>query len=210
MKGAQVGERVFVAGVGMTKFEKPGRREGWDYPAMAKEAGTKALDDARVLFDSIQQAYVGFVYGESTSGQRAVYELGITGIPIVNVNNNCSTGSSALFLAAQAIRGGQADCTLALGFEKMLPGSLTAMYEDREHPLTRHILAESELFEMALPVAPWMFGAAGVEHMNRYGTTPEQFAKIGEKNHRHSAANPHAQFQDVFTLDQILEAKMIY
>ncbi|MCU1652311.1 MAG: Non-specific lipid-transfer protein, partial [Pseudonocardia sp.] len=116
--------RVYVVGVGMTKFEKPGRREGWDYPQMAKESGTNALSDAGVGFDQVQAAYVGYVYGESTSGQRAVYELGMTGIPVVNVNNNCSTGSTALYLAAESIRGGRADCALALGFEKMKPGSL--------------------------------------------------------------------------------------
>jgi acetyl-CoA acyltransferase len=202
--------RVFVIGVGMTKFEKPGSREGWDYPAMAKESGTKALEDAGITFDEIEQAHVGYVYGESTSGQRAVYELGMTGIPITNVNNNCSTGSTALFLATQSVRGGLADCALALGFEKMQPGSLSVGHQDREQPLGRHIQAEAELFEFAFPPAPWMFGAAGLEHMQRYGTTTEHFAKIGEKNHRHSVNNPYAQFQDEYTLDDVKAAKMIY
>lgn len=204
------GNRVFVIGVGMTKFEKPGALEGWDYPAMAKESGTKALQDAGILFDQIEAAHVGFMYGESTSGQRAIYELGMTGIPITNVNNNCATGSTALYLATQSIRGGLADCALALGFEKMQPGSLATSYEDREQPLMRHIQAEAELFDFAFPPAPWMFGAAGVEHMQRYGTTTEQFAKIGEKNHRHSVNNPYAQFQDSYTLEEIKSAKMIY
>jgi acetyl-CoA acyltransferase len=202
--------RVFVIGVGMTKFEKPGSRPDWDYPDMAKESGTKALEDAGIGFDLIDEAHVGFMYGESTSGQRAVYELGMTGIPVTNVNNNCATGSTALFLATRAIRGGLADCALALGFEKMQPGSLSTSYTDREQPLKRHIEAEAELFEFAFPPAPWMFGAAGVEHMQRYGTTPDQFAKIGEKNHRHSVNNPYAQFQDEYTLDEIKSAKMIY
>jgi acetyl-CoA acetyltransferase len=129
---------------------------------------------------------------------------------VVNVNNNCSTGSTALFLATQAVRGGSADCALALGFEKMQKGSLTTSYEDREQPMMKHILALAELYEFAMPAAPYMFGAAGREHMKRYGTTPEQFAKIGEKNHRHSANNPYAQFQDVYTLQEILDAKVIY
>ncbi|MEV4316024.1 lipid-transfer protein [Actinocrispum sp. NPDC049592] len=204
-----MGNRVFVAGVGMTKFEKPGSRD-WDYPEMAREAGTKALADAGVGYADVQQAYVGYVYGESTSGQRAVYELGLTGIPVVNVNNNCSTGSTALYLAAQAIRGGLVDCVLALGFEKMQKGSLASTYDDREQPLTKHIVALAELQEFAAPVAPWMFGAAGREHMRKYGTTVEQFARIGEKNHRHSANNPYAQFQDIYTLEEILGAKEIY
>ncbi|MCV7383418.1 lipid-transfer protein [Mycolicibacter longobardus] len=202
--------RVFVVGVGMTKFEKPGRREGWDYPAMAKESGTKALEDAGIEYGQIQEAAAGYVYGDSTSGERAIYELGMTGIPVVNVNNNCSTGSSALYLAARAIRGGLADCALAIGFEKMQSGSLDAGFSDREQPLLRHIEALAQLRDFAMPVAPWMFGAAGAEHMEQFGSTPEHYAKIAEKNHRHSANNPYAQFQDVYTLEEIQSAKMVY
>jgi acetyl-CoA acetyltransferase len=202
--------RVFVVGVGMTKFEKPGRREDWDYPAMARESGSKAFADAGISYDAVQAAYVGYVYGESTSGQRAVYKLGMTGVPVVNVNNNCATGSTALFLATQAVRFGQYDCALALGFEKMQPGSLGTTYDDREQPLMRHLQALAELHEFAFPPAPYMFGAAGREHMARYGSTPEQFAKVGVKNHKHSVNNPYAQFQVEYTLDEILAASMIY
>ncbi len=201
--------KVYVVGVGMTKFEKPGSRD-WDYPDMARESGTKALADAGLDYSEVQQAYVGYVYGESTSGQRAVYELGMTGIPVVNVNNNCSTGSTALYLAAQAVRGGLADCTLALGFEKMQPGSLGSTYDDREQPMMKHLLALAELQEFAMPPAPYMFGAAGREHMEKYGTTLEQFAKVGHKNHKHSVNNPYAQFQVEYTLDDILNAPVIY
>lgn len=207
--------KVYVVGVGMTKFEKPGRRKNedgsdWDYPNMARESGTKALADAGISYDRVRQAYVGYVYGESTSGQRAVYELGMTGIPVVNVNNNCSTGSTALYLAAQAIRGGLADCTLALGFEKMQPGSLGAMYDDREQPMAKHMMALAEISEVLFPPAPWMFGAAGREHMKKYGSTAEHFAKIGYKNHRHSVNNPYSQFQDEYSLEDILASRMIY
>jgi len=202
--------KVYVAGVGMTKFEKPGRRQGWDYPDMAREAGTAALADAGIGYEQVEQGYVGYVYGESTSGQRALYELGMTGIPVVNVDNNCSTGSAALYLAAQAVRGGLADCCLALGFEKMKPGSLGMMYDDREQPMGKHVAAMAELTELALPPAPWMFGAAGREHMTQYGSTSEHFAKIGYKNHLHSVNNPYAQFQESYTLDDILGSRMIY
>ncbi len=201
--------KVYVVGVGMTKFEKPGARD-WDYPDMAKEAGTKALADAGIDYREVEQAYVGYVYGESTAGQRAVYELGMTGLPVVNVNNNCSTGSTALYLATQAIRGGLAQCTLALGFEKMQPGSLGSTYDDREQPMMKHLLALAELQEFAMPPAPYMFGAAGKEHQERYGTTDEQFAKVGVKNHRHSANNPYAQFQDVYTLEEVLASRQVY
>ncbi|MCG8915273.1 lipid-transfer protein [Actinokineospora sp. PR83] len=201
--------KAYVIGVGMTKFEKPGSRD-WDYPDMAREAGRNALADAGIEYPLVEQAYVGYVYGESTSGQRAVYELGLTGIPVINVNNNCSTGSTALFLAAQAVRGGIADCALALGFEKMQPGSLGSTFDDREQPMMKHLLALAELQDFAMPPAPYMFGAAGREHMQRYGTTAEQFAKIGVKNHRHSVNNPYAQFRDEYTLDEVLAAKTVY
>ena len=201
--------KVFVVGVGMTKFEKPGRREGWDYPDMARESGTKALADAGVEYSQIEQGYVGYVAGDSTCGQRALYELGMTGIPIVNVNNNCSTGSTALYLGAQSIRGGLADCVLALGFEKMQPGSLGGGADDRESPLRRHIKALAEIDELAFPVAPWMFAAAGREYMRDYGATAEHFAKIGYKNHKHSVNNPYAQFQTEYSLSDIMNAPMI-
>jgi acetyl-CoA acyltransferase len=193
----------------MTKFEKPGRREGWDYPDMARESGTDALKDAGIDYREVQQGYVGYVAGDSTSGQRALYELGMTGIPVVNVNNNCSTGSTALFLAAQAIRGGIVDCAIALGFEKMQPGSLGGGAQDRESPMGKHVKAMADIDEFAMPVAPWMFGAAGREHMKQYGSTAEHFAKIGYKNHKHSVNNPFAQFQESYTLDDILAARMI-
>ncbi|MFD5141944.1 lipid-transfer protein [Streptomyces sp. NPDC058401] len=203
-------DKAYVIGVGMTKFEKPGRRAGWDYPQMAKESGTKALADAGIRYDQVEHAYVGYVYGESTSGQRAVYELGMTGIPVFNVNNNCSTGSTALYLAAQAVKSGQVQVALALGFEKMQPGSLGATFEDREQPMMRHMQALAEISEVRFPPAPWMFGAAGREHMQQHGTTAEHFAKIGWKNHKHSVNNPYAQFRTEYSLEEILDAPMIY
>ena len=201
--------KVYVVGVGMTKFEKPGRREGWDYPDMARESGTNALADAGIDYREIEHGFVGYCSGDSTSGQRALYELGMTGIPIVNVNNNCSTGSTALYLGAQTIRGGLADCVLALGFEKMQPGSLGGGADDRESPLLRHIKALAEIDDMAFPVAPWMFAAAGREYMRNYGATAEHFAKIGYKNHKHSVNNPYAQFQTEYSLEDIMAAPMI-
>lgn len=203
-------DRVFVIGVGMTKFEKPGRREDWDYPAMARESGAKALEDGGVRYDQIEEAHVGYCYGDSTSGQRAIYELGVTGIPVTNVNNNCATGTTALWLAARSIKGGLAECAMALGFERMKPGSLDAGHADREQPLMRHVEALAQLRELAMPIAPWMFGAAGVEHMEQHGSTPEHFAKIAEKNHRHSVNNPYAQFQQEYSLEEIQSAKMVY
>jgi len=195
--------RTFVIGVGMTKFEKPGTKEG-DYPDWAQEAGSKALADAGVSYEQVEQAFVGYCYGDSTAGQRAIYGLGLTGIPVVNVNNNCSTGSSALYLARQAVKG-------ALGFEKMELGSLGVKFTDRTNPMDKHVGALLELREWEnAPPAPQMFGAAGREHMERYGSKPEHYAWIGYKNHKHSVNNPYAQFQDEYTIEDIQAAKEIY
>jgi acetyl-CoA acetyltransferase len=203
-------QRVFVVGVGLTKFEKPGTRD-WDYPDMGREAGERALADAGIAYAQVEQAAVSYCYGDSTTGQRALYELGLTGIPAVNVNNNCSSGSSALFLARQWIAGGLADCTLALGFEKMERGSLGIKYDDRTIPLDKHFTAMvNKRGFAAAPAAPQMFGNAGREYMERYGVEAETFAKVAEKNHRHSANNPYSQFQDVYTVDEILAAPMVH
>jgi acetyl-CoA acetyltransferase len=194
----------------MTKFEKPGSR-AWDYPDMAKESGTMALNDAGIPYAAVEQAVAGYCYGESTSGQRALYGLGLSGIPIYNVNNNCSTGSTALFMGKQLVEGGAADCVLALGFEKMEKGSLGVKYTDRTNPMDRHFQLMVELRGLsAAPGAPQMFGNAGREHMERYGTTALQFAKIGWKNHKHSVNNPYSQFQEEYSLEDILGAPMVY
>ena len=202
--------RTFIVGVGMTKFAKPGTKDG-DYPDWAREAGEAALADAAIPYEDVEQAFVGYCYGDSTCGQRAVYGLGLTGIPVVNVNNNCSTGSTALYLARQAVRGGLADCALALGFEKMERGSLSAKYTDRTNPMDRHMMALVALREWEdAPAAPQMFGAAGREHMERHGSEPAHYAWIGWKNHHHSVNNPYAQFQTDYTLEEIESAPEIY
>jgi acetyl-CoA acyltransferase len=202
--------RTFVVGVGMTKFEKPGARD-WDYPDMANEAGTRAFADAGIAYEDVEQAFVGYCYGDSTSGQRAIYGLGLTGIPVVNVNNNCSTGSSALYMARQAVRGKLADCALALGFEKMEPGSLGVKYTDRTNPIDRHAMAMFALREPeASPPAPQMFGNAGRAHMERYGSQPDHYAWIGWKNHEHSTRNPYAQFQQEYTVEEVKASKVIH
>ncbi len=204
------GNRTYVIGVGMTKFDKPGTKDG-DYPDWAKEAGEKALADAGIPYSDVEQAFAGYCYGDSTYGQRAVYQLGLTGIPVVNVNNNCSTGSSALYLARQAVKGGLADCALAIGFEKMERGSLGMKYTDRTPAMDKHM---GRMFELRdpeqSPFAPQMFGNAGRDHMDKYGSTPDHYAWIGWKNHKHSVNNPYAQFQDEYSLDDIKGAKMIH
>ena len=195
---------AYVAGTGMVAFRKPGAAAAYD--AMAREAAQLALADAGIDYRDVQQAYVGFVYGDSTAGQHALYALGMTGIPIVNVNNNCSTGSTALFLARQAIEGGAADCVLALGFEQMNPGAIGTVFHDRPSPFLRFDEVCDELAADAagVPLALRYFGGAGREHMQRYGTKLATFAKIRAKASRHAEHNPLAIFRKVVTEDEVL------
>ncbi|XP_026468278.1 non-specific lipid-transfer protein-like isoform X2 [Ctenocephalides felis] len=203
--------KVYVIGVGMTKFEKPGSRDDFDYPQMAKEAVTKAMADAKIQHSDIKQACVGYVYGDSTSGQRALYEVGMSGIPIYNVNNNCSTGSTALFMAKQFVESGLNDCVLALGFEKMEKGSLSSKFNDRTNPMDKHVEAMCDIAGFgAGPVTAQLFGNAGMEHNNKYGSTPEHLAKIAYKNHKHSVNNPYSQFRDEYSLEQIKKSPQVF
>jgi len=204
----KLARKVCVIGVGMTKFHKPGVM---DYPQLTQEAGAQALADAGVTYDQIEQAYAGYVYGDSTCGQRALYQLGLSGIPIYNVNNNCSTGSTALMLGWQAVGSGVSECVLALGFEKMEKGSLGTKYGDRTNPLDRHVMVmmEAQGFQPA-PVAAQMFGGAGREHMQKYGTTKEQLAKIAAKNRRHAVDNERSQFRQASSVEEILASPMVF
>lgn len=194
----------------MTRFLKPGTSKV-DYPGLVKEAVNAALSDCRVSYNKVQQACVGYVYGDSTCGQRSLYEVGMTGIPVYNVNNNCSSGSTALSLGYQMIKGGLGDCILAVGFEKMEKGSLTSKFRDRTSPLDKHLKVLSNNCPIvAAPMAAQMFGAAGQEHMTKYGTTKEHFAKIAQKNHRHSVHNQNSQNNHEYTLQEILDAPLVY
>lgn len=200
---------VFVAGVGMIPFAKPGKSD--PYYQMAATATGLALTDAGVAYDAVQQAYVGYVYGDSTSGQRALYEVGMTGIPIVNVNNNCSTGSTALYLARQAVASGAADCVLALGFEQMTPGALGSVFSDRPSPFD---LFEAEtdalVGDNGVPLALRYFGGAGKAHMDQYGTKLSTFAKIRAKASRHAARNPLALFRTEVTEEEVMASPVMW
>ncbi|MCD0416073.1 lipid-transfer protein [Rubrivivax sp. JA1024] len=201
--------RVHVAGVGMIPFVKPGANE--PYHLMGAEAARLALRDAGVGYDAIQQAFVGYVYGDSTCGQRALYQVGMTGIPIVNVNNNCSTGSTALFLARQAIASGAADCVLALGFEQMKPGALGAVFADRPSAFDAFDAAANELIDApGVPLALRYFGGAGLSHMQKYGTPLASFAAVRAKASRHAAKNPLALFRKELSADDVLNDQVIW
>jgi len=200
---------VHVVGVGMIPFTKPGANQ--PYPQMAAHATNAALKDAGIGYELVQQAYVGYVYGDSTAGQRALYEVGMTGIPVVNVNNNCSTGSTALFLARQAVASGAADCVLALGFEHMNPGALGAVFNDRPSPFDHFERITDELVgNEQVPLALRYFGGAGLAHMQQYGTQMSTFAKIRAKASRHASNNPVALFRTVVTEDEVMAAPVMW
>ncbi|SPA39623.1 Acetyl-CoA C-acyltransferase [Cupriavidus taiwanensis] len=203
-------EKVLVGGVGMIPFSKPGASPS--YTDMGAEAVRRALLDAGIGYELIQQAYVGYVYGDSTCGQTALYEVGLTGIPVVNVNNNCSTGSTALYLARQAVALGDADCVLALGFEQMQAGALKSHWDDRPKTRARfaHVIGELTSDVAELPQALRTFGGAGREHMQKYGTKMETFAAIRAKASRHAANNPLALFKNVVTTEDVMNDKLMW
>jgi len=196
---------VFVSGVGMIPFVKPGT--SGTYQEMGEQAARLALEDSGATYDQVQQVYAGYVYGDSTCGQAAVYRLGMSGIPVINVNNNCSTGSTALFLARQAIEGGVAECVLALGFEQMNPGALGAVFEDRPNPLEKFIESADEIEgKSKVPVALRLFGGAGLEHQKKYGTRDETFARVSQKARLHAKHNPRAIFRDEVSIEEVLSS----
>jgi acetyl-CoA acyltransferase len=192
---------VCVIGVGMTKFERCER----EFTDLVAEAVTEALRMAGIGAEKLEQAYAGYVNGMSTQGQRALYTMGIGGLPVYNVHNYCSTGSTALHLGYQAIASGMNECVLAFGFEKMEKGPLEKQLQG---------LKDMEQFkdtgEKKPPIAARMFGDGGRQHMEKYGTTKEQFAKVSVKNHRHSVNNPRSQYREACTLEEVLAARMVY
>ena len=204
-----MGEKACIAGVGMIPFAKPGASDTYD--VMGADAARAALKDAGIGYSLVRQAYAGYVYGDSTCGQAAVYRLGLTGIPVINVNNNCSTGSTALFLARQAVESGSVDCALALGFEQMSAGALSEKWTDRPSPLSRFFDTVRHIrgWDEKIPMAPQLFAAAGREYRERHGTRPETFARISEKARRHAANNPYAIFRQPLTVEEILASPMV-
>ncbi|KKZ67437.1 hypothetical protein EMCG_06888 [[Emmonsia] crescens] len=178
-------DRVYVLGVGMSPFLKPHPKR--DYPQMGLEAGTKALLDAGITYDDVEQGFACYAYGDSTSGQRVFYQFGMTGIPIINVNNACATGSSGLYLARQSLGLGGADVALGLHAEKMF-----------------------DLNPNSEPGNISLFGNAGLEYIEKHDAVPDDLAEIARVNHLHSANNPYSQFQTVYTLDEIKESTALY
>ncbi|BFT64044.1 thiolase C-terminal domain-containing protein [Pseudomonas moorei] len=202
-------EKVLVAGVGMIPFRKPS--ESPTYVQMGAEAVRRALADAGIDYKLVQEAYAGYVYGDSTCGQTVLYEVGMTGIPVVNVNNNCSTGSTALYLARKAIESGSVDCVLAVGFEQMQAGALKSHWDDRPPtrerflPILRGLTADMDGMAQAIRT----FGGAGREYIQKYGIKMETFAAVRAKASRHAANNPLALFRKVLSVEDVMNDPVI-
>ncbi|GBD25600.1 Beta-ketoadipyl-CoA thiolase [bacterium HR30] len=188
---------VYVLGVGMIKF---GRYPERDVAELAAEAAMLALKDADLTIDDVQLLASGNLFqAHAMVGQRILQQIGQTGIPVINVANACATGSTAFREAYLAVASGEYDIALAVGSEQMGKAGLLGAGERRES--VEGILGSG--------LMPAVFGQAGVEHMRKYGTKIEHFAKISVKNHKHSVKNPLSQYQVEVTLEDVLKARMV-
>ena len=200
--------KVIVAGVDMVKFAKPGSQK--PYREMASTAIRGAVAEAGIDPSLIEQAYGSYIYGDSTCAQHALYDAFMTGIPVINVNNNCSSGSTAIFMARQAVQGGAVDCALAFGFEEMQPGALGSNWDDRESPFENFLKVLEEKDYPEAPLALRCFGAAGHHYMEKYGASPDLFAKVAVKTRNHAALNPMALFTSEITVEDVMSAPVMY
>lgn len=202
-------QKTYVAGVDIVKFCKPGTQE--PYRIMASKAINGALLDAGIAPTEIQQAYASYIYGDSTCGQHALYASMMTGIPVINVNNNCSSGSTALFLARQAVESGAVECALAFGFEEMQPGALGSNWDDRESPFDPLLARLDKLGDYPqAPLALRTFGAGGLYYMEKYGAKPELFAKVSVKTRNHAINNPYSLFTKKISMEEVMGDKIFY
>lgn len=198
-----------IAGVGMVKFSKPGQNE--PYRVMASKAINIALKDAGIDYKYVQQAYASYIYGDSTCGQHALYDVGMTGIPVVNVNNNGSSGSTALYLARQAVEFGAVECALAFGFEEMNKGALSSRWDDRESPYDKMFNQSSEISTApAAPLELQMFGQASMAYIDKYDANPNIFGKVSVKTRSHALHNPYSLFKNELTLDEVMNSPTIF
>lgn len=202
--------KVHVVGVGMTPFTKPGASE--PCPAVGAMAARAALADAGIGYGLVGQAYAGSVHGGPTPGQAALYEVGLTGLPVVNVDNGCATGSTALFLARQAVASGAVECALALGFEQATPCAPKGACEQAPEPLARFVdaMGARQGLDPAVPLAAQFFGGAARDYLREHGIRPDTFARISVKARQHAARNPLALFRKTVTLDEVMASPTVF
>lgn len=191
---------VFIIGAGMTQFGKHTDRSLRD---LGREACLNALRDAEITPKKIEAGYCGnalapAIQGETGVGQNVFWEVGINEIPIVNMENACASGSTALREGWMAIAGGFYDMVIVAGVEKtVMPKG--AMLD----------VGAAELETKLGDVFPGQFALIAQKHMERYGTTREQLAKVSVKNHFNGALNPYAQFQKQVTVEEVLNSPIV-
>jgi acetyl-CoA acetyltransferase len=214
MTAATNGDHVWILGASMTKF---GRYDDKDVVDLGAEAALAALADGNVAIADMDVLGVGnLAEASGMVGQRIQKQIGQTGIPVFNVANACATGATAVRSVYLSIKAGEADMGLAIGVEKMgkmgLLGSAGKARSDRKvfEPSGRYGSVMGVEGVLGTGLMPGVFAQAGMEYANANdGVGFEQFAKVAEKNHAHSALNPLAQYQKVFALDEVMHAEMI-
>jgi acetyl-CoA acetyltransferase len=184
---------VYVLGVGLHPFGRFGEK---DVIEIGREAVVKALDDAGVPWQKVGAAYCGTVFAGPMAGNKVLARVGLTGIPITNVENACASGGSALRQAYQAIAGGFCDVALAFGIEKMPKGFIAGNPNDW-------------FAVMGLSVNPQYFALKARWHMENFGTTDDQLVQVSVKNHRNGALNPFAMYRKVMSAEEISQSPMV-
>lgn len=192
--------QVFIGGVGLTRFDIYDGQQGRlkkDFYDLGSEAILQALKEAEIEWKNIQAAFCGSVYCGTASGHQTIEKIGMTGIPIVNVENACSSGSSAFRLAYQAIAAEIYDVVLAVGFETMPRG------------LIRSTAWPEWQRKMGFNVQPASYAMAAVRYMEETGATEEDFARVTVKNRKNGVLNPNARFQKPVTVEEVLASRMV-
>src|SRR3990172_5509747 len=215
---------AIIAGVGMTRF---GKHLETGLKALGAEAVRAALADAGLEAHEIEAAWVGnaaagLVTGqECIRGQVILRSMGLGRIPVVNVENACASGSTALYQACAMVTAGMHDVVLALGVEKLShPDKLKsfaafagAMDVDEPNEMVASLMQSAAAPGGGTGQNRSMFmdvyAMAAKAHMERYGTTKRQFAEVASKNSFHGSLNPNAQFQEALTVEQVLNDSLI-
>jgi acetyl-CoA acyltransferase len=192
---------VYVLGTGMIKF---GRYPDKSVPELGAEAALQALKDAGVTIKDVEMFASGNLYQSNAMvGQRILQQIGQTGMPVINVANACATGSTAFREAYLGVASGLYDVTMAVGVEQMGKQGLLGGGGGGSDP------AYSTEGRIGSGLMPAVFGQAGVEHMRKYGTKLEHFAKISVKSHKHATKNPYSQYRNEVSLEDVMSARMV-
>jgi acetyl-CoA acetyltransferase len=191
---------VMIAGTGNIPFGKHPERS---VVAMGTEAGLRALRDSGLAAHDIQMGFfsnalASKLFGDLTVGQNVYAELGMTGMPVINVENACTSGSTAFYMACLAIRSGEVDCALVIGSEKMCVPQIGLLSS-----------GNSEVDTLLGLVTPASFALRARRHMSEFGTSLEQMAMVSVKSRMHSAFNPIAQFTRAVTVEEVLASPLI-